>query len=379
VLDDGWFGGRRNERAGLGDWVVSDQAWPEGLGPIVEHVRGLGMDFGLWFEPEMLNADSDLYRAHPDWVLAVPGRPAPEFRHQLVLDVGRPDVRDHLFGQISAILSAYPIGYVKWDHNRHLGDGAAGDRAGAAGVHRQTEGFYQLLDRLRAAHPHVEWESCASGGGRLDLGVLERVQRVWTSDLTDALSRQQIQRWSVQLAAPEYLGAHVSAPANHQTGRRLSLDFRAATAFFGDFGVEWDVTSASAADRARLGEWIALYKRYRALLHSGRVVRADSPSPVHRIHGVLSPDRAEAVLAYVQLDESVHDPVPFVVPGLDPQRRYRATRIAPEDAGERLRESPADPWRGEGLELPGAVLAAVGLPAPERRPLTCLIVHLEAV
>nr|MDQ2958405.1 alpha-galactosidase [Actinomycetota bacterium] len=375
VLDDGWFSSRRDDSSGLGDWTVSAVAWPTGLAPIIERVRALGMRFGLWFEPEMVNADSELYRAHPDWVLGVPGRPTPEFRNQLVLDLGRAEVRDHLFDQIDAVLGAHAIDFVKWDHNRALADGASGLRHGAPGVHAQTLGFYDLLDRLRAAHPGVEWESCASGGGRIDLGVLQRSERVWTSDMTDALSRQLIQRWTSQLVPPEYLGAHVSAPTNHQTGRQLSLDFRAATAFFADFGVEWDITAATDAERGRLADWIALYKQHRGLLHGGRMVRVDSAEDAHWSYGVRAHDRSEAVMAYVQLDETVHDPAPFLVPGLDPNRRYLAREIAP----------PAYPeladgrWRGEGLELSGAVLAFLGLPAPQRQPLSSLLIHLRAL
>ncbi|SDJ11925.1 alpha-galactosidase [Frankineae bacterium MT45] len=375
VLDDGWFGGRRHDHAGLGDWSVSAEAWPDGLGPIVDHVRGLGLQFGLWFEPEMVNADSDLYRLHPEWVLGVQDRPLPEFRHQLVLDLGRPEVRDYLFDQVHSVLTAYDISYVKWDHNRALGDGASAYRDGAPGVHEQTLGFYELLDRLRAAHPGVQWESCGSGGGRIDLGVLERTERVWTSDMTDALSRQLIQRWTAQLVAPEYLGAHVSASPNHQTGRQLSLDFRASTAFFGDFGVEWDVTRATAAERARLAEWIALYKAHRQLLHTGRMVRVDTVDAARWIYGVHAHDRSEAIFAYAQLDEAVSDPEPFRVPGLDPNRHYRARQVAPEVPGGPP-EREGDRWAGEGMILSGAALAMIGLPAPARWPLSSFLIHL---
>ncbi|MGI8664507.1 MAG: alpha-galactosidase [Jatrophihabitans sp.] len=386
VLDDGWFSSRRDDRSGLGDWTVSEQAWPDGLAPIIDRVRGLGMRFGLWFEPEMVNADSELYRAHPGWVLAVPGRPAQECLRQRVFDLGQPAVRQDLFDQLDAGLAAHASDFVKWDHNRPLADGASGARAGAAGVHAQTLGFYDLLDRLRAAHPGVEWESCASGGARIDLGVLQRCQRVWTSDMTDALSRQLIQRWTAQLVPPEYLGAHVSAPANHQTGRQLSLDFRAATAFFGDLGVEWDISRATPAERNRLAGWIALYKQHRALLHGGRLVRVDSPEDAHWIHGVLAHDRSEAVMAYVQLDETVHDPGPLLVPGLAPQRQYLARRLLPDtgpagdlsDGVGDLSDSVGD-WPGEGCRLSGAALATIGLPAPGRRPLSALIVHLSAL
>jgi len=367
VLDDGWFGARRDDTAGLGDWVVSPAAWPGGLGPFADRVRALGMDFGLWFEPEMVNPDSELYRAHPDWVLAATGREPLRYRNQLVLDVGRPEVREHLFGQLHAVLSAYPISFVKWDHNRELPDAAARDLAGAAGARRQTLGFYALLDRLRAAHPGVEWESCASGGGRIDLGVLERVQRVWTSDMTDALARQSIQRWTGQLVPAEYLGAHVSAPVNHQSGRGIGLDFRVATAFFGDLGIEWDLAAATPVDRQRLAAWIAAYKEHRELLHGGRLLRVDTGTG-DWLHGVLAPDRSRAVVGHFQLDEHVHDPLPLRVPGLDPERRYRAGQLGPD----------VQDWPGEGLVLTGAALAAVGLPAPARRPISALLVSLVA-
>ncbi len=367
VLDDGWFGARRNDRAGLGDWIVSPDVWPDGLTPLAEHVTGLGMQFGLWFEPEMVNPDSELYRAHPDWILNTPGHQPALARNELVLDIGRPEVREHVFTQVHAVLDAYPIGFVKWDHNRLLVDAGSGGRAGGAGVHRQTLGFYELLDRLRAAHPQVEWETCASGGARIDLGVLARTQRAWTSDMTDALARQMIQRWTGQLVAPEYLGAHVSAATNHQTGRQFSLDFRAATAFFGDFGIEWDVSAATEAERERLAQWITAYKRHRDLLHSGRVVRVDTGADGIWVHGVVAADRSEAVFAYVQLDEVVRDPPAMRCTGLDPARRYTAGVVV---------EGEQPSWRGASMTLRGDVLARVGLPGPPRRPLSATVVYL---
>lgn len=368
VLDDGWFGGRRDDRAGLGDWTVSPEVWPDGLGPLVEHVTARGMQFGLWFEPEMINPDSDLYRAHPDWILGAAGQPM--HRNQLVLDLSRAEVRDHLFHAIDAVLSDHDIRYVKWDHNRDLYDASSAARGGGAAAHAQTAGLYELHDRLRAAHPDVEWESCASGGGRTDLGMLERVQRVWTSDMTDALSRQVIQRWTAQLLPPEYLGAHVSAPVNHQTGRALDLDLRAATAFFGDFGIEWDLSSATPPERERLARWIASYRARRLLLHSGVVTRVDTVEDAILQYAVVATDGSGAVAAYVQLDEFVRDPLPFRVRGLDPARRYRASVIDPLEAGA---------WRGEGMVLSGAALDEIGLPAPSRRPSSSWVVDLRAV
>ena len=261
VLDDGWFGGRRHDRAGLGDWTVAPEVWPDGLAPIIDHVHGLGMQFGLWFEPEMINTDSDLFRAHPDWILATGGRHPPEERHQQILDLAHPDgAYRHVLDQMTAILTEYPIDYVKWDHNRDAVDAGSATATGAPASTRRRPRSTGCSTNSEPASRASRWESCASGGGRIDLEVLQRTERVWTSDQNDALARQAIQRWTAQLIPPEYLGAHVSAPRSHQTHRLLPLDFRAATALFGHFGVEWDLTTATDEDLATLARWIALYK-----------------------------------------------------------------------------------------------------------------------
>ena len=322
VLDDGWFHDRRDDTAGLGDWVVDPAVWPDGLDPLIEHVTGLGMEFGLWFEPEMVNPDSDLFREHPDWILSAGGRVPLEHRHQQVLDLTRPEVLDHLFERVDAVLSAHDIRYVKWDHNRDLLEAGSGARGGAPAVHEQTLAFYALLDRLRAAHPSVAWESCASGGGRIDLGVLERVQRVWASDMTDALARQQIQRWTTQLVAPEYVGAHVSAPTSHTTGRTLSLDFRCATALFGAFGIEWDLTDGVRGGAGRAGVVGGALQA-----STGRCCTPAAwcdPSPATRrcccTASSVPPRRS---IAHVQLDESAHNRgVSVRVPGLVADASY---------------------------------------------------------
>jgi alpha-galactosidase len=381
VLDDGWFRGRRDDRAGLGDWWVDEQVWPGGLHKLIDHVRRCGMTFGLWMEPEMVNPDSDLYRAHPDWILATGQRVPPLQRHQLVLDLTRPEVIRYLLERISGLLTEYEISYVKWDHNRDLLDAGSAARAGAPAVHDQTVAFYGLLDELRRRHPGVEWESCASGGGRVDLAVLERVERFWTSDMTDALARQAIQRWTGQLVPPEYLGAHVSAPFSHQTGRYMPLALRCATALFGHFGIEWDLTQAQAGDPAalaELGAWIALYKAHRALIHSGRVIRADMPDETAWGHGVVAADRSAALLSYVQLDEPRHNrPAALRVPGLDPARRYRVTNVTP--GGD-----PAGPPRGRAaagigdVQMSGAALADLGLAVAAQRPLTAVVILVAA-
>ena len=381
VLDDGWFHGRRDDTAGLGDWWVDPDVWPEGLAPIADHVRSLGMQFGLWFEPEMVNPDSDLHRAHPDWILATGDRVPQLHRHQLVLDLSRPEVWQHVHDHVHAVLSSAPIDYVKWDHNRELLEAGSGVRGGAAAVHEHTVAFYRLLDSLRDLHPDIDWESCASGGGRIDLGVLERTQRVWTSDMTDALARQHIQRWTAQLVAPEYLGAHVSAPVAHQSGRTLSLDFRAATALFGAFGVEWDLSTASEDELSALAEWIELHKRFRPLLHTGRVVRPESPDPAVLLHGVVSADGTEALIAHVQLDESASNRGVVVrVPGVTATASHRLSWVGPVRAAAVSRSValPADGPTG-GQHVRGDVLSARGFWVPRRRPETVTLVHVQRV
>ncbi len=374
VLDDGWFGARRDDSAGLGDWHVAADVWPDGLGPLVDHVRALGLQFGLWVEPEMVNLDSDLARAHPDWLLAPPGRTPPAARRQHTLDLARPDVYAHLLERLDALLSEYDIGYLKWDHNRDLVDAV---HDGRPGVHAQTAALYRLLDEVRNRHPEVEIESCASGGGRVDLGVLARTDRIWTSDMTDALERQEIQRWTGLLLPPELLGAHVSAPRNHQTGRVLDLSFRAGTALPCSFGIEWDISAATPAERAELAAWVALYKRLRPLLHSGISVRADDAGDGAALYGVVAQDGREALFSYVRLSTATAAvPPPLRLPGLDPGRDYHVAPLvpgaAPVTTGER-----APPWLDAGgITLRSALLAGTGLAAPLLAPQQLLLLHV---
>jgi alpha-galactosidase len=367
VLDDGWFRGRRDDHAGLGDWYVDEEVWPDGLRPLADHVRGLGMEFGLWVEPEMVNPDSDLARAHPDWILAAGTRMPPEARHQQVLNVAHPDAYAYLAGRLDALVTENRVGYLKWDHNRDLVDAGTGPDV-RAGVHAQTLAVYRLMAELRARHPGLEIESCSSGGGRADLGVLEHTDRVWTSDCIDALERQSIQRWTGLLLPPELLGAHVGAPTAHTTGRTHGLAFRAGTALFGHFGIEWDLSAATEDDRAALAAWIAAYKDLRPLLHTGEVVHGDHHDPALWVHGVVAPDKSRAVYALVQTATGVQSPPGRVrLPGLDDDADYDVVPLAPGDdcAGP----VPGPPhWWHEGVRLPGRVLAAVGLQAPVQYP-----------
>ena len=363
---------------GLGDWQVDEAVWPGGLHRLADYVRDRGLEFGLWIEPEMVNPDSDLYRAHPDWILSTGQRVPPLQRHQLVLDLTRPEVSGYLFGRISSLLSEYPVSYVKWDCNRDLIDAGSGPRGGAPAAHDQALAVYGLLDRLRDRHPAVEWESCAAGGGRVNLAMLDRVQRVWASDMTDALARQPIQRWTGLLVPPEYLGAHVSGPFSHQTGRYMPLSLRCATALFGHLGIEWDITQAAPEELAELAAWIRLYKQHRALIHSGRVVRLDTADDTAWMHGVVAADQSAALMSYVQLDEPRSDePAALRIPGLDPGRRYRITEVTPGERAPR-RAGLAD-GRIPAAEVSGRALASIGLAIPAQRALAAAVILFEGL
>ncbi|MEY2848829.1 MAG: hypothetical protein RI885_1494, partial [Actinomycetota bacterium] len=296
VLDDGWFLGRRHDRAGLGDWYVDDTVWPDGLGPLIEHVHARGMQFGLWVEPEMINEDSALAREHPEWISGPADRTPLGWRSQQVLDLAEPEAWRHVFERLDSILHDNRIDYLKWDQNRdHLEAG----HGGRASTHDQTIALYGLLDALREAHPSVEIESCSSGGGRVDLGILARTDRVWASDTNDALERQIIQRWTTLVVPPELVGAHIGPERSHTTGRTHDLAFRAITAMFGHLGLEWDVRTLDEGDRERLRGFIDYYKTRRALIHSGRLVHVDHPDPATTAYGVVdrSGDAALFVVA----------------------------------------------------------------------------------
>ena len=292
VLDDGWFSGRRNDTAGLGDWTVDSSVWPNGLTPLINHVKSLGMEFGIWCEPEMVNPDSDLYRQHPDWVLHSGANTPITGRNQLVLDMSQIDVRNYLFNCISQLLDAHDISYVKWDHNRDLV---------ASPAHSQTLGTYELLGRLKETHPQVQFESCASGGGRIDFGILPYVDRFWTSDSIDPLDRILIQRGAQRLMPPEVLGTHIGSPTSHITRRNHSLAFRASTAFFGWLGIEWNLLEASVHERDRLASVIAQYKILRSLLHTGLTFREDHPDSNILVHGVSAHDQSHSLVSVTRL------------------------------------------------------------------------------
>jgi alpha-galactosidase len=368
VLDDGWFGSRRSDRAGLGDWQVSPAVYPEGLGPLIETVRGLGMEFGLWVEPEMVNPDSDLFRAHPEWVLATPPAPQIPFRHQLVLDFGRAEVRERMYCDVAALLEEYPISYLKWDMNRDLSQPGGAD--GRPGATAHVNGLYEVLDRLRAAFPAVEIESCASGGGRADFGVLARTDRVWTSDSNDALDRLSIQRGFSYFLPAELMGAHVGPTQCHITGRRLSMPLRVATALFGHMGIEADLRELDAEETADLTAGVALHKAHRALIHTGALHRIDAAEGVNAF-AIVAEDRGEALVSYTMVEEQRgYFAEPLRLAGLDPAADYDLSVVWPP------RLHAAWPLK-DGGRFRGSALMQAGFQPPRLHPGTAVILHLR--
>jgi alpha-galactosidase len=372
VLDDGWFGARRSDQAGLGDWQVSSAVWPEGLGKLVKKVKDNGMQFGLWFEGEMVNPDSDVYRQHPDWILRAGDRIPLQGRHQLVLDLTNSEAYEYVLGAVDKILSEYEIDYIKWDHNRFLLEPAS---AGKAVVHKQTHAIYRLFAELKRRHPKLEIESCASGGGRIDLGMAQIVDRFWTSDCNDALERQYIQRYTQIAIPPEMLGSHIGPTHSHTTGRVHSLSFRAITALFGHAGLEWDITQTTNDERDQLKTFIDYYKQNRSLIHSGKMVRSDTEASCF-VHGVVSQDQSQAIFAYVTLSAAMGSrPSAILLPGLSPAKSYRVRAVFPAGEPTYLQRSQVE-WL-EGIELTGASLASVGLRPPVLFPENAMLIEVK--
>ena len=378
VLDDGWFGSRRNDKAGLGDWWVSREIYPDGLHKIVECVRKAGMEFGLWFEPEMVNPDSDLYRAHPEWVLGVDGLDQISSRNQLVLDLTRSEVRDYLFAKIDALISEYHIDYIKWDMNRDIQH--PGDANGKPVANRITRAVYSLIDRLREVHPATEIESCSSGGGRADYGILRRTNRIWTSDNNDAHHRHQIMFGASHFFPLSVLGNHVGPKKCHTTGRQFSMEFRAASAIFGNMGMELDLADESASDRATLASAIALHKQQRELIHSGEFYRLQTQDCLAAM-GCVAKDKSAALFSCALLDmHSTTTPPRLRFSGLDPSKRYRTRLVWPERNVSISSPSIVDEANlyGDGTGFSGGALMEHGIQLPLIMPDTCLIFHLRA-
>jgi len=374
VLDDGWFDGRQDDSSSLGDWQVDATKFPRGLNPLINACRERGMAFGLWIEPEMVNPDSNLYRANPDWVLHHDPAPRLLARNQLVLDLGRDDVFDHLLGVITTLLGDYDISYLKWDMNRDIHQ--AGNADGVPAIHRQTRALYRLMGEVKRQFPDLEIESCASGGGRVDFGVLQFASRFWPSDSHDALDRLRIQQGFSLLMPPELMGSHVGAATCHLTGRQHAMAFRAGVAFWGHLGVEMDLSSIDDADKQTLSSLIALHKRHRALLHAGRTLRLERPEG-EMGWAIINHNQTEALFAAVRLHSTVDIfPRRFRFSGLDADAHYRVQLVWPQVPDAELgKHSDAI----QSSPLSGDALGRLGIQLPILAPETLLIYHLERV
>jgi alpha-galactosidase len=350
VVDDGWFAGRDHDHAGLGDWTPDRGKFPNGLTPLIERVNALGMRFGLWVEPEMVNPDSDLYRAHPDWVYHFANRTRTQRRNQLVLNLARPDVAEWVFRTLDGLLSAHDIRFVKWDMNRPFAEPGWPAEAGRNPERIWTEHvrhLYAILDGLRAAHPGTDFESCSGGGGRVDLGILGHVQQVWTSDNTDAWDRVAIQEGFTQVYPPQVMAAWVTDSPNFLTGRRLPLSFRFHVAMAGALGIGGDLLRWDAAELAEAARLVAAYKQMRPVIQRGSLYRVASlrTDPVAASE-YLAGDGSEAVvLCWWGPDQLGTRLFRLRLAGLDPDARYTDADTGAEHVGAAL--------MNVGLDQPG--------------------------
>lgn len=357
VMDDGWFGARNNDHAGLGDWVVNRTKFPSGLKPLIDKVHSLGMDFGLWVEPEMVNPDSDLYRAHPDWVINMKGRPRTEGRNQLVLNLARRDVRDHLLSVLDKLVTENDIKFLKWDHNRNWSEPGWPDMAPEDQQRLYVDyvrNLYWIIGELRRRHPGLEIESCSGGGGRVDLGVMGLTDEVWPSDNTDPYDRLSIQDGFTHAYAPAVMMAWVTDSPNWVNNRTTSLDYRFLSSMQGGLGVGANLNTWTDADFAEAAKMIAAYKAVRRTVQQGdlyRLIRPENGSE-RTANFYVSPDKRQAVLfAFLHSSTKLDVLPPIRVAGLDPDARYRVREIDAAVAADAPVQSGAY-WMSVGVETP---------------------------
>lgn len=329
VLDDGWFGSRDSDNAGLGDWFVNTDKLKGGLTDLVTGINGLGMKFGIWIEPEMVNEDSRLYREHPDWALTIPGRKPCRSRNQLVLDMSRSEVRDYVFDSIAAVLKSANVEYVKWDMNRSICDVYSAvlpkERQGEV-YHRYVLGIYDLMERFTSSFPNILFEGCSGGGGRFDPAILYYSPQIWCSDDTDGIERLEIQYGTSFFYPISAVGSHVSAIPNHQTGRRTPLATRGVVAMAGSFGYEMDLNLLTEDEKEAVKAQVEDYKKYYDLIHNGDYYRLTSPQKDSGFTAwqFVSGDKTRTLLNLVITHVRANAPdLWFKLRGLDPEKRYR--------------------------------------------------------
>lgn len=342
MLDDGWFGTRNDDTSSLGDWFVNREKFPNGLRPLIDQVHAMGMQFGLWFEPEMISRRSELFAQHPDWVISAGDQPLSEGRNQYILDLGRPEVRDNLLQQLSEFLAGHPVDYIKWDMNRNMTE--VGSFTAAPGqqqetAHRYMLGLYALLEALTARFPHILFECCAGGGGRFDPGMLYYMPQAWVSDNTDAASRVHIQYATSVMYPPVMQCAHVSEVPNHQMGRSTSMAMRGAVAMSGNYGLMLDLMHPNEERDEAVSQQIAFYKQYRQLLQFGTFWRLVSPWENRDFAAWLfvAPDQSEALLMAFSLVSIASSPLRKIrLAGLDPTAFYQLDGKSQPVGGDEL-------------------------------------------
>lgn len=363
VLDDGWFKNRNNDRAGLGDWFADSDKYPEGLDPLISYVTNKGLEFGLWVEPEMVNPDSDLYRDHPDWVLGLADYPNPLGRNQFVLDLTNDDVARYLYDCLEKLLTDHKIGYLKWDMNRDLV--MPGNREGRAAAHNQTLALYALLDKIRATFPSVEIESCASGGGRIDMEILKRTHRFWTSDSNDPVERARIQSGFSYFFPPEVMGAHVGPAWSHTSGRGFLPGFRGLVAGVGHLGLELNLGGTTEQEFPELCHAVERYKADRHIWHKGNFYRLPSIDPNLIGFASVSNDKTQARASVIQIDRPRSTlPALLRIPGLMPDAKYHVVMDDPDDVLSRANRGFDNRLASGELIISGSVLTLIGLQLP---------------
>lgn len=377
VLDDGWFKGRDSEKAGLGDWYIDKLKYPEGLKPLIEYINSKNMEFGLWFEPEMVNPDSDLFRLHPDWILGVDGYDQPKGRYQYVLDLSRKEVFEYILNRLDSLLTEYNIGYVKWDMNRDLSQ--PGNRFNIPSVHEQVKSYYKLLEFITRSHPDVEFESCASGGGRADFEVLRYTNRIWTSDCNDPFERHFIQKGFSYFLPPEIMGAHFGPSKAHTTLRETDLKFRILTCFFGHLGFEQNVLTLNKYERSELKKYVSLYKKYRKIVSNSTFFRIDSCDKNLDIYGTVSKNSDELLLMITQL--SLPDfmiPERIKIPYIDKSVKYRIDILdIPESNFNTMKKNVE--WPESKITYSGELLIKIGIQLPIMNPESVLFFRLKKI
>ncbi|KKI92501.1 alpha-galactosidase [Bacillus sp. SA1-12] len=366
VLDDGWFGKRDDDTSSLGDWFVDKNKLPNGLEDLVKRVSNMEMEFGLWFEPEMISVNSDLYREHPDWCLHVPNRTRSESRNQLILDFSRKEVCDAIIKMVSDILSSAPITYVKWDMNRHMteiGSAVLPAEKQKETAHRYMLGLYRVMEEITTAFPHVLFESCSGGGGRFDPGILYYMPQTWTSDNTDAISRLKIQYGTSLVYPISSMGSHVSDVPNHQVHRFTSIDIRGDVAMSGNLGYELDLTKLTDQEKEAVIEQVAQYKGIRKLIQFGDFYRLLNPFEGNEAAwAFVNKEKDEAVVFYFRILSEANSPFEsFKVNGLDPSKVYKV-------------ENTDEKYGGDELEYAG-----LSVPAEVKGDFQSYVWHLKAV